>query len=551
MFIKLKVPQLKVPQLGAPHLPAAPNLQYLRAQRAERKKLLLLDYRLAWLIHQLHIRRHKLNYGWQCYSHHLHLVETLTFYPRLDKFENFNRYIRKVEAVGADLKSGIANIVAPDAWTPRSTKKDFYDADEYVIATPTEKTKTAKKKGVYLEENFIELENLKVEDFRAMANSAKHRNPVPHFHGVNLENYYFDYILEGFPIYGADTEGCFYEKGIKEWNMKNLGTILNELDYEIKEVSTAYLYFEMYNTLFPWHANDMDLYSINYLHFGAPKSYSSSWNPVLHNDSIVGKASVKIQMHNYLAKYRPNLHDVWDKYWYKGERFYWTPKRTKNIPKKRKANLAYENTAKRIRLGVFDDGDVDEYNSDDSEDEAEAFQRALKGYDVKFNTSVPLAASTSGLRSSTMEPKLTCQVDRNVRNGYTVLTVRQHYIRSQSTDQFGQPHGRSMSYNSLQWISPMTTPTTSTLRPSLRNIAKLIPGKSNWFSSFRCNRNRKTAAISAMARRAVIILPGCSLHTGVYEDEADGFSGTVEVEADNHNKDRNDDSGEICEAEIS
>ncbi|EGT58583.1 hypothetical protein CAEBREN_04406 [Caenorhabditis brenneri] len=74
MFTKLKVPQLKVPQLGAPHLPAAPNLQYLRAQRAERKKLLLLDYRLAWLIHQLHIRRHELNNDRQCSSHHLHLV---------------------------------------------------------------------------------------------------------------------------------------------------------------------------------------------------------------------------------------------------------------------------------------------------------------------------------------------------------------------------------------------------------------------------------------------------------------------------------------------
>ncbi|EGT40840.1 hypothetical protein CAEBREN_25826 [Caenorhabditis brenneri] len=405
--------------------------------------------------------------------------ETLTFYPRLDEFENFNRYIRKVEAVGAHLKSGIAKIVAPDGWTPRPTKKDFSDADEYVIATPsTEKTKTAEKKGVYLKENFIELKNLKVKDFRAMANSAKYRNPVPHLHGVDLENYYFDHILEGFPIYGADTEGSFYEDGIKEWNMKNLGTILNELDYEIKGVNTVYLYFGMYKTTFPWHAEDMDLYSINYLHFGAPKywfaisseyadrferfmsqqfSYNEEFTPhckafLRHKTCVItpdlirqagipystmtqrpnefiitfprgyhmgfntgynlaestnfaaprwidygkdavlcdcSKASVKIQMHNYLAKYRPNLYDVWDKYWYKGERFYWQPKRKKDIPKKRKADLTYENTAKRIRLGVFDDEDDDEYNSDDSEDEAEAFQRALEGYDVKVCMMMP------------------------------------------------------------------------------------------------------------------------------------------------------------------
>ena len=61
----------------------------------------------------------------------------------------------------------------------------------------------------------------------------------------------------------------------QHWNIQNLGSILDWVneDYNIKidGVNTAYLYFGMWKTTFAWHTEDMDLHSINYLHYGESK----------------------------------------------------------------------------------------------------------------------------------------------------------------------------------------------------------------------------------------------------------------------------------------
>ncbi|KIM44364.1 hypothetical protein M413DRAFT_379857 [Hebeloma cylindrosporum] len=75
--------------------------------------------------------------------------------------------------------------------------------------------------------------------------------------------------------YGADTPGSLFTDATTAWNVAHLPSALSRLlpasDQGLPGVNTPYLYFGMWRATFAWHVEDMDLFSINYIHFGAPK----------------------------------------------------------------------------------------------------------------------------------------------------------------------------------------------------------------------------------------------------------------------------------------
>ncbi|KIV99079.1 uncharacterized protein PV09_09185 [Verruconis gallopava] len=90
-----------------------------------------------------------------------------------------------------------------------------------------------------------------------------------------LEETYWKTINFGTPMYGADMPGSLFNDSVTSWNVAHLPNLLDVLGTKVPGVNTAYLYLGMWKATFAWHLEDVDLYSINYIHFGAPKQWYS------------------------------------------------------------------------------------------------------------------------------------------------------------------------------------------------------------------------------------------------------------------------------------
>lgn len=90
-----------------------------------------------------------------------------------------------------------------------------------------------------------------------------------------LERAYWKTLTYAPPLYGADLMGSLFGESTEMWNLNKLPNLLDVLGTKVPGVNTAYLYLGMWKATFAWHLEDVDLYSINYLHFGAPKQWYS------------------------------------------------------------------------------------------------------------------------------------------------------------------------------------------------------------------------------------------------------------------------------------
>ena len=79
------------------------------------------------------------------------------------------------------------------------------------------------------------------------------------------------------PLYGADLDGSLFSPGVEDWNLNGLPDLLRtgptRLGKRMSGINTPMLYFGGFRTSFCMHVEDIDLFSINYMHHGACKQW--------------------------------------------------------------------------------------------------------------------------------------------------------------------------------------------------------------------------------------------------------------------------------------
>lgn len=197
-----------------------------------------------------------------------------TFSPTLEEFKDFNKYISYLESIGAH-HSGVVKIIPPAEWTPRVDGYEDIIVSNLKIKRPLQQNfEKGTTDGVYQIQGNVKSE-VGVKNYMKLTKKQLYRTPS-HSSYAELEEKYWESLSQTpaiSPIYGCDVDESMFDKYQKYWNLQNLNTFLKAIKDDVKGVNKPYTYFGMWKSTFAWHVEDMDLYSINYLHYGMPKTW--------------------------------------------------------------------------------------------------------------------------------------------------------------------------------------------------------------------------------------------------------------------------------------
>ncbi|XP_044801044.2 lysine-specific demethylase 4A isoform X4 [Bubalus bubalis] len=215
----------------------------------------------------------------------------MTFYPTMEEFRNFSRYIAYIESQGAH-RAGLAKVVPPKEWKPRAS---YDDIDDLVIPAPIQQLVTGQS-GLFTQYN-IQKKAMTVREFRKIANSDKYS--VPPEHGKRLER-----LAKGFfPGSAQSCEAFLRHKMtlISPLMLKKYGIPFDKVTQEAGEfmITFPYGYHAGFNHGFNC-AESTNFATRRWIEYGKQAVLCSC-----------RKDMVKISMDVFVRKFQPERYKLW------------------------------------------------------------------------------------------------------------------------------------------------------------------------------------------------------------------------------------------------
>lgn len=149
------------------------------------------------------------------------------------------------------------------------------------------------------------LENIEGEYWRMV---EKPSEEIEVLYGADLETGVFG---SGFPKRSCEVSSASDDKYVKSgWNLNNFprlpGSVLSYESCDISGVLVPWLYIGMCFSSFCWHVEDHHLYSMNYMHWGAPKM----WYGVPGQDALKLEAAMRKHLPELFEEQPDLLHKL-------------------------------------------------------------------------------------------------------------------------------------------------------------------------------------------------------------------------------------------------
>ncbi|EFC41618.1 histone demethlylase [Naegleria gruberi] len=204
---------------------------------------------------------------------HLMYDAVPVFTPTMEEMMDFTGYIERV-VDPACMYGGICKVIPPKEWKANSYNMEDID---FEIATPIRQYADGAK-GVFQ----LYLEESKQTTFKRWYKSVTERAPPIPDNITDLEEQVdfmerkiWKNIAFRAPLYGSDLYGSLFDDPKTPWNLNYLDSCLSKVLKRqgsiLPGINAPYLYVGSYKSCFAWHCEDLDLYSINYMHIGSPK----------------------------------------------------------------------------------------------------------------------------------------------------------------------------------------------------------------------------------------------------------------------------------------